>query len=170
MARIKLSSEQLKINRAESQRKYRATKKYQQTSSGREKIRTNKRRQDPEWVEKNRLYAASHRSNLTKEEKLKEAAYNKFMHSKTSYRAKNWKKAGIINIPLAMEIWESSEVCNICGNTTARMHLDHDHNTSLPRGKLCSKCNHALGLVGDNIEILNRMIDYLGGATWQGIG
>ena len=98
MTKIKLSDEQLKINRAESQLRYRETEKYKQTSSKREKIRTEKRKQNPEWVEYNRLRAANHRANLTPDETNKEAIYNRFMHSKISYRAKSWEKAGIADI------------------------------------------------------------------------
>lgn len=40
--------------------------------------------------------------------------------------------------------------------------VDHDHKTGKIRGLLCNHCNRALGLIKDNIEVLNRMIKYLG--------
>lgn len=41
--------------------------------------------------------------------------------------------------------------------------IDHCHETEKFRGWLCHKCNRALGGFDDNIEILNRAIDYLKG-------
>ena len=40
-------------------------------------------------------------------------------------------------------------------------HIDHCHTTGKVRGLLCHSCNVALGLLKDNIETLERMIDYL---------
>lgn len=34
---------------------------------------------------------------------------------------------------------------------TGGLHLDHDHTTGKFRGWLCSKCNQALGLLGDTL-------------------
>ncbi len=55
--------------------------------------------------------------------------------------------------------------CKICdsgpvGNAN-RLSLDHDHETGNFRGFLCGNCNTALGLLKDNIEILNKCIEYL---------
>lgn len=52
------------------------------------------------------------------------------------------------------------EVCEICGGST-RMAYDHNHKTGEFRGWLCMKCNTALGLVGDKVETLEKMIEYL---------
>ena len=41
--------------------------------------------------------------------------------------------------------------------------LDHCHETESFRGWLCHKCNRALGGFDDNIDILNRAINYLKG-------
>lgn len=43
-----------------------------------------------------------------------------------------------------------------------RPHIDHDHETGRFRGLLCYKHNIALGLVSDNIEQLQGLINYLG--------
>jgi len=50
--------------------------------------------------------------------------------------------------------------CEICGGST-RIAYDHDHNTGKFRGWLCMKCNTTLGLVGDDVKILKKMISYL---------
>ena len=60
-------------------------------------------------------------------------------------------------------------VCAICGNaesSTNGKHIDslavdHDHKTGSVRGLLCRRCNTLLGFAQDDIEILQRAIDYL---------
>ena len=55
--------------------------------------------------------------------------------------------------------------CAICGihqNELERpLHIDHNHKTGDIRGLLCFKCNAALGLMNDNVEILQKAILYL---------
>lgn len=61
--------------------------------------------------------------------------------------------------------------CAICGEPETyvrggssnpyRLAMDHDHETGKVRGLLCRGCNQALGKVGDNIEGVRRLLDYL---------
>ena len=41
------------------------------------------------------------------------------------------------------------------------LHIDHDHRSGKIRGLLCSRCNHALGLLLDNKQIAANLIEYL---------
>lgn len=41
-----------------------------------------------------------------------------------------------------------------------RMALDHSHATGAFRGWLCTKCNHAIGLLGDDPERAAKMLFY----------
>jgi len=50
--------------------------------------------------------------------------------------------------------------CAICG-TRNHLHVDHDHKTGQFRGILCSKHNNGLGFLGDNIEGLEKALEYL---------
>jgi hypothetical protein len=61
--------------------------------------------------------------------------------------------------------------CAACGSETTDgkyWHIDHDHSCCAKnscgkciRGILCHGCNTGLGNVGDSIERLNNLIDYL---------
>lgn len=54
------------------------------------------------------------------------------------------------------------EICN-CKPSGIYKHLcvDHDHNTGKFRGWLCNRCNLALGNMGDTLESVERVTDYL---------
>lgn len=55
--------------------------------------------------------------------------------------------------------------CAICGKHQIkfkkRLVVDHNHNTKQIRGLLCHNCNVSLGLVGESIETLRNMVEYL---------
>lgn len=62
-------------------------------------------------------------------------------------------------------------VCGICGKeeTVVRrsksgkemLAVDHCHTTGKIRGLLCFRCNTALGALGDSLEEIQRVVDYL---------
>ena len=52
--------------------------------------------------------------------------------------------------------------CQVCGGDFGKKKcIDHCHTTDQIRGVLCHNCNTALGLVGDNVEVLSKLIQYL---------
>ena len=51
--------------------------------------------------------------------------------------------------------------CQICDAELTKKCIDHCHSTNKIRGVLCNNCNTALGLVGDNTQTLQKMIEYL---------
>lgn len=71
---------------------------------------------------------------------------------------------------MAALMGEQHDRCAICekpisyepgAGTVANAHLDHCHATSKVRGWLCSPCNRALGMLGDNATTMRRAADYL---------
>ena len=56
-------------------------------------------------------------------------------------------------------------VCAICEerpDVEARLHVDHEHATGRIRGVLCSRCNHAVGLLREDPDLFARAAAYLG--------
>jgi len=60
--------------------------------------------------------------------------------------------------------------CEICGNEetrknpdgrTTRLCIDHCHKTEKIRGMLCHSCNTGIGKFKDDIELLQKAIEYL---------
>lgn len=66
---------------------------------------------------------------------------------------------------------EQEYVCPIClrkedeligtGGNAGVWVVDHDHETNTFRGHLCHNCNRAIGNFNDDVERLQRAIDYL---------
>lgn len=55
-------------------------------------------------------------------------------------------------------------VCAICerpDRTYDHLSVDHDHETGAVRGLLCGHCNHAIGKMGDDPELLRKAALYL---------
>jgi hypothetical protein len=50
--------------------------------------------------------------------------------------------------------------CSIC-HREAPVALDHDHETGRFRGYLCRECNMGLGKLGDTVEAIRRVLQYL---------
>lgn len=60
---------------------------------------------------------------------------------------------------------EQGDKCKICGTPQSgikkKLAVDHCHTTNKVRGILCSKCNTAIGLLNDDIELIEKVIQYL---------
>ena len=59
----------------------------------------------------------------------------------------------------------SQGLCDICDRPERRMHIDHCHSTGAVRGLICGDCNHVLGRVRDDPNVLRALADYLEKAT-----
>ena len=66
------------------------------------------------------------------------------------------------------------EVCDICqqkemaigrNGKIKRLAIDHNHETGKVRGLLCQKCNQAVGLLREDIDLVEKVKDYLNANT-----
>ena len=58
------------------------------------------------------------------------------------------------------QLRELDPVCAICKRNTT-LHIDHCHTTNVVRGRLCVRCNTALGKFGNTTVLLHKAIAYL---------
>lgn len=60
-------------------------------------------------------------------------------------------------------------VCRICGSDepggSGAFPVDHDHESGIVRGRLCTTCNLILGLANDDPAILLSAVEYLSQAS-----
>jgi len=109
---------------------------------------------DPKFDEKNRIKATKNRKENNEEFKL-------------SVRMSNYKKLGLdITKEQYRVLYEKSgNMCEICGKEPTGFKkilcLDHCHDTNKVRGFLCDNCNAGLGKFHDDLDKLERAINYL---------
>lgn len=90
-----------------------------------------------------------------KEINEKDRAYRTSLHGKTTKLAKKFN----ISYEEASELLKIKN-CQICEDSFA-IATDHDHVTGKVRGRLCYRCNRAMGAFKDSINILEKAIEYL---------
>ena len=88
-----------------------------------------------------------------------------------AFRRRNYKERyGVELEEVEAQIEFQDRLCAICKIEQAT-HLDHDHDTSKPRGFLCHGCNVGIGLLKENIHTLEGAIKYLQtDGVWQALG
>lgn len=86
--------------------------------------------------------------------------------------SKGLKRRYNITLQYYNELFEKQKgVCKICGKpeiaidkvskNVKNLSVDHNHVNGAIRGLLCGKCNVALGLLNDNISLLESAMQYL---------
>ncbi len=86
---------------------------------------------------------------------------------KTYYNAHLKSRYGITINDYNCLLEKQNKKCAICDMTlnsnskTKHLCVDHDHKTGKVRGLLCGNCNRLLGNAKDNVEILQKAIEYL---------
>lgn len=78
--------------------------------------------------------------------------------------ARRFRRFGITEAELDALLAAQRNRCAICKSDkpygSGDWHIDHDHVTGQVRGLLCSKCNLALGLLGDDPKVIAAALRY----------
>ena len=83
------------------------------------------------------------------------------IHYKDICKPCSGEKTRLINELRKSNPLPDNHICPICEKPSKKYYLDHDWATKEFRGYLCNACNVALGLLKDDIMILNNAIKYL---------
>ena len=131
----------------EVSRKYRA--------ANRERIRKYARDYGKKYVARNkeRIYARAAELRAKDPE-----------HFRRIQRRSSWRVKGVDPVEAERVRAAHDGKCECCGTDKpkeARWCVDHDHKTGKVRGVLCSKCNTAIGKLGDTLEGVERAAEYL---------
>ena len=147
--------------------------------NNREKVRKAVRKwqkNNPEKVSKiNREYAKRNRKRLSDIRKVWYRKHRKriLKSLRQSYCPAKHRilarktKYGLGELQFDILIKQQKNRCGICElkfsqrKKSSRPHVDHCHLTDKIRGLLCSKCNLALGLFGDQAKVLRKAAKYL---------
>jgi hypothetical protein len=103
--------------------------------------------------EKTREYARSTRAKWGKEivsEKRRQQNLKQYGLTIESYNEMVINQGGVCKICLLAPTGRKKNLC-----------VDHCHVTGKVRGLLCDSCNRAIGLLGDDTNLLAKAIEYL---------
>lgn len=82
-------------------------------------------------------------------------------HVKIYARKKSFKKYGLTEVEYNNILNLQNNKCAICGEVfTKTPNIDHNHDTGQVRGLLCGCCNTAFGQLKENVQTMQKMIDY----------
>jgi hypothetical protein len=73
------------------------------------------------------------------------------------------RKYGVTPEQVAQMLYYQDGGCAVCGHIPSEkdkkgLGLDHCHATGKVRGLLCVRCNAALGMINDSVDILSKLI------------
>lgn len=97
----------------------------------------------------------------------KEWKNNNKVREKQNRRNIGLKVYGLTQEQYNLMLNQQNGKCKICNaaevgsNRCSNFYIDHCHNTGKVRGLLCHSCNFGIGYFKDNIELLNKAINYL---------
>ncbi len=123
-----------------------------------------------EYYEKNKdkCLELSRQWRLKNIDKIKEYSKENYSLNKdkiAEYNKKNRLHQRVIKYNLTddkFNIMYNSQngCCAICGKHR-KLEIEHNHQTGKVRGLVCHKCNVVIGMCEENVEVLQKAIEYL---------
>lgn len=126
------------------------------------------------YAETNRAYYLKNRDKILKKQKEYYRQNKELIKlrkkldniANSTYKRRSLKsKFGLTLEEYSAMLIAQNYACAICKLTCKSgrdLAVDHNHKNNSVRGLLCGKCNMALGLLDDNIDVLKSAIIYLG--------
>lgn len=119
------------------------------------------------WSKKNPEALRFHRNKWSKENREKMSESRRAWSEKNKEKIKN--KNLIYNFGITLSDYEEllkqqNGVCALCFHVSTdgrQLCVDHCHDTLRVRGLLCTKCNTGIGLLKEDVELLQRAIKYI---------
>lgn len=108
-------------------------------------------------------YTSEHKRSLTREQLDVVNASNRTWRRNNPRNMKSiyLRKSFGIDIDKYEEMFESQNgLCLICGQSK-KLSVDHNHTTGKVRGLLCSTCNAGIGMLKDDIFLVEKALAYL---------
>lgn len=101
----------------------------------------------------------------------KERYYNKSNNRKNWQRNHSYQKKYGITIEKYNKMYEEQKGrCYLCDihqdDLTKKLAVDHNHETGQIRKLLCFNCNHGIGAFKENINTIERALNYLKDKEW----
>lgn len=82
-------------------------------------------------------------------------------YNEKSLNSQKLRSFGITIDEYRDRLYAQKLTCAICLRVSSKLHLDHCHRTGRLREFLCMQCNILLGVCGDNVDTLERAVQYL---------
>ena len=87
-------------------------------------------------------------------------------YKKSQLRQRRKREYGLSDEDMLKMLEKQLYKCEICHiDINWNCHVDHSHENGKVRGLLCGSCNTGLGMMKDDIKILQSAIDYLTNAN-----
>lgn len=155
------------------------SRRYRHSEKGQEKAKLYRLRNRPKLLEGKKKHREENRERYKLNDKnyyeknkeiINQKNKERYRKSYDHYRDLEYQKRYNISLQEYEKIWNDQDgKCKICDCSESslkegrykRLVVDHCHITGKVRGLLCNNCNRAIGLLKDNVQVLNSAIKYL---------